>query len=103
MKKFTWFIASVATLLAMTSLGPTARAQVTVDMSRMTCADYLALAPEQARMLAAWMSGWFNQKTGYVWVNLQAYNRNVANVTSWCASYPNHLVMDGLHRATQSQ
>lgn len=77
-----------------------ATAQLSVDLSRITCADYLALPPERARMLAAWMSGWFNQKTGYVWVDLGAYSRNVANVTAWCASYPGELVMTGLQRAT---
>src|SRR6478752_3041632 len=48
----------------------------------------------------AWMSGWFNQKTGYVWVDLDAYARNVANVTRWCETYPDQLVMNGLQRAT---
>ena len=71
-----------------------------VDLSRTTCADYLALPPERARVLAAWLSGWFNQKTGYVWVDLDAYARNVTNVTQWCASQPDQLVMTGLQRAT---
>ena len=58
-------------------------------------------APAQSgSMLAAWMSGWFNQKMGYVWVDLDAYARNVANVRLWCETYPDQLVMNGLQRAT---
>ena len=64
-----------------------AQAQIMIDMSRITCSEYFALPPNQARMLAAWMSGWFNQKMGYVWVDLDAYARNVANVRLWC-EYP---------------
>ena len=45
-------------------------------------------------------SGWFNQKMGYTYVNLQAYERNIANVTTWCATNPGELVMTGLQRAT---
>ena len=37
-------------------------AQVSIDMARVTCADYLASAADSA-VFSAWMSGWFNQKT----------------------------------------
>jgi hypothetical protein len=48
------------------------------------------------------MSGWFNQKTGHVTVNLDAYERNVANVRSWCVTNPNETVIAGLQRATNT-
>lgn len=76
------------------------QAQLMVNMSLVTCAQYLAMPPDQSGIFSAWMSGWFNQKTGYTYVNLEAYARNVANVKSWCASNPGELVMTGLQRAT---
>ncbi len=97
-RKLVWYL-----LFAATILPSTAGAQVMIDMSRMTCADYLALPPDQSRIFAAWMSGWFNQKTGYVWINLEAYARNVASVTQWCAANPQELVMTGLTRATTAK
>jgi hypothetical protein len=78
-----------------------AQAQVKIDMNLVTCAQYVAMPPEQAANFAAWMSGWFNQKQGYVWINLQAYERNVANVRAYCAANPNDTVMAALQRATQ--
>lgn len=72
----------------------------TIDMSRVTCAEYLAMPPGQSATFSAWMSGWFNQKNGYVFVDINAYERNVANVKSWCASDPSETVMAGLQRAT---
>jgi hypothetical protein len=83
------------------SLPSIAQAQIMIDMSRITCSEYFALPPNQARMFAAWMSGWFNQKMGYVWVDLDAYARNVANVKQWCETYPDQLIMNGLRRATE--
>ena len=95
MRKLTFGLA-----VAISILPSAGRAQVTLDMTQMTCANYLAMSPDQARVFSAWMSGWFNQKTGYVWVDLDAYARNVANVTQWCATYTDQPVMNGLQRAT---
>jgi len=81
----------------------TVRAQVMIDMSKVTCADYLAMPPDKSRIFSAWMSGYFNQKLGYAWVDLNAYARNIANVKQWCTSYPNETVMTGLKWATAKQ
>ncbi len=78
----------------------TSQAQVAVDMSLLTCGQYLAMSPDQSRIYAAWMSGWFNQKMGYTYVNLEAYERNVANVKAWCGTNPNELVMTEVQRST---
>ena len=48
----------------------TVRAQVTINMSRVTCAEYLAMNDEQSNVFGAWVGGYFNQKTGYTWVDL---------------------------------
>jgi len=77
-----------------------AHAQLTIDMSSVTCAQYLAMSPAQSADFSAWMSGWVNQKNGYVFVDLNAYARNVASVKSWCALNPAQTVMAGLQRAT---
>lgn len=78
-----------------------AGAQIKIDITLVTCAQYRAMPPEEAANFAAWMSGWFNQKQGYVWINLQAYERNVANVKAYCAANPDDKVMAALERATQ--
>lgn len=78
-----------------------ASAQVSIDMTRVTCQQYLSFPDENARVFNAWMSGWFNQKTGSVSVDLNAYARNVENVRQWCASNPQASVFAGLTRATQ--
>jgi HdeA/HdeB family len=77
-----------------------ANAQVMFDTTRVTCADYLAMSPTDARLFSAFISGWFNQKTGHVTVDLNEYERNVANVRSWCATNPRETVFAGLQRAT---
>ena len=87
-------------ILAGIAAPATSQAQIAVDMSRLTCGQYLAMPPDQSRIYAAWMSGWFNQKMGYTYINLEAYERNVASVEAWCGTNPGELVMTGLQRAT---
>ena len=77
----------------------TGHAQATLDTTRITCADYLAMSPGQASIFSGWMSGWFNQRFGYVWVGLGDLARNVASVRQWCATYPRETVMAGLERS----
>src|SRR4051812_41453835 len=68
-------------------------AQITMDMSRLTCADYSAMSAGQARIFSAWMSGWFNHKLGYVSVGFDDFARNVASVSQWCLSNPQETIM----------
>lgn len=86
--------------LAAMSAPSVSRAQVVIDMGKVTCGEYLAMTPEGEKVFSAWMSGWFNQKKGFTTVDLDAYARNVANVKKWCASNPKDSVMGGLQAAT---
>jgi hypothetical protein len=77
-------------------------AQVTINMSRVTCADYLAMNDEQSNVFGAWVGGYFNQKTGYTWIDLDAQRRNVENVKAWCATNSREFIMTALARAAES-
>lgn len=74
-----------------------------VDMARITCAEYLAMSPRDDAIFSAWMSGWFNQKKGYVALDLDVYKRNVSSVKAWCANNPTQSVMASIERVTTSQ
>ena len=87
-------------LFIIVTLPSAAQAQLIIDMNRLTCAQFLAMSPQQARIYSAWMSGWFNQKTGYACVDLNDYERNFANVRQWCTTSQGQTVMEGLKRST---
>lgn len=93
----------LAAFAAASLFAPAAQAQVMIDTTRITCAEYLALSADDSAIFSAWMSGWFNQKIGYVTVDLEAYARNVASVKQWCSSNPQQTVMAGLQRATSGK
>ena len=89
-------------LLLAGALTPTAgQAQVMLDMSRVTCADYLAMPPHDAAVFAAWVSGWMNQKAGYTWIDFGGYEKNIASVRQFCAANPQAIVMSSLKPAAK--
>jgi hypothetical protein len=85
--------------VAMTFTPGSSQAQVTLDMSRITCADYVGMLPAQARIFSAWMSGWFNHKWGYTTMGLDDFASNVASVRQWCTASPQATVMGALERS----
>jgi HdeA/HdeB family len=83
------------------SLVPSAgQAQVTLDVTQVTCANYLAMSPNQAREFFAWMSGWFNQRFGYITVGFDDFARNIASISQWCSGNPQATIMAALERST---
>src|SRR6516162_4185375 len=57
-----------------------AHAQIGIDMTSVTCAQYLAMPTERSRVFSAWMSGWANQKAGRTMVYLDAFNKNIETI-----------------------
>jgi hypothetical protein len=89
----------ISLVVAATITPDSSQAQVTIDMSRITCADYVAMSASQARIFSAWMSGWFNHKWGYTTMGLDDFARNVASVRQWCTTSPQATVMGALERS----
>ena len=94
MRKMVFFLA-----LAAAFVPGSGHSQVTLDMTRITCANYVAMPPDQARIFSAWMSGWFNQRFGYVTVGFEDFARNVASVRQWCTGRPQESIMSALERS----
>jgi len=100
MRMFRSCVLAVHLALVGTTLPSVAMAQFTVDASRVTCAEFLVMPPDQSRILAAWLSGYFNQKAGYAWINFEVFEQNIAGIRQRCASRPDELIMSSLQQAT---
>jgi hypothetical protein len=102
MRVFAFGLASAAALVSSAAQAQ-GKSEGKVDMARITCAEYLAMSPRDDAIFSAWMSGWFNQKKGYVTLDLDVYKRNVSSVKAWCANNPTQSVMASIERVTTSQ
>ena len=76
-----------------------ANAQLTIDMGRITCDQYLAMSPSRSNDFSAWMSGWFSFKNDRPFVDIVAHQKNIASVKEWCRLHPRESVMTGLKNA----
>jgi HdeA/HdeB family len=86
--------------LALAALTPSlSQAQMKIDMSKITCEQMLAMLPDDQADFAAFMSGWFAQKSGRTFVDLGLSKKNIASVHDWCASNKSESVMAGVNRA----
>lgn len=73
-----------------------AHAQTTIDMARITCAQYLAMPPSMSADFSAWMSGWIAYQERRTFIDVLKYQKNVESVRSWCRLRPQAGVMDAL-------
>ncbi len=98
MKKLIYALALVGALAPSLS-----QAQVKIDMTRITCGDVLAMSPDLQSDYAAWMSGWFAQKSGRTFVDVGLFHKNVDSVMNWCQSNKSKSLMAGLQRAFEKK
>ena len=76
-----------------------AQAQVMIDMSKVTCADYLAMPPNQSRTFSAWMSGYFNASRNQPTVDLSRFAANKSRVEKYCKRRKNENLMNAIQKA----
>jgi len=70
-----------------------ARAQVSIDMSKITCKQFIESYDAQAVAIAVWMSGYFNGKRGVTVVDPSKFEANATKVETYCRSNPNVTLM----------
>jgi acid stress chaperone HdeB len=74
-----------------------ARAQVTLDLSKVTCEQYVGYKITDPQNIAIWLSGYFNGKRGNTIIDTQGFNANTKKLQDYCIRNPATPVM----RATE--
>lgn len=85
--------------------GSVAQGQVTVDVSKITCEQFLFSKMDQ-KTLATWLSGYYHGKRNSTVINLQDVKNNAKSVRSFCFQSSNlkTLLVDAVERvASKSQ
>jgi acid stress chaperone HdeB len=88
---------AMAAVLAASSAMP-ARAQVIVDMSLITCDQFLKSPPERKDVLAAWMGGYFSATKNLSTIDARYFARNTTKVSSYCNKAKNETLMSAIQR-----
>jgi len=80
-------ILAAALLMAVTAL-PT-KAQTILDMSLITCQQYFDAAPEQQKLIAWWMRGYFSAAKNLSVIDFRYVDYNTKIVTAYCRKKQN--------------
>ena len=73
-----------------------ARAQLSVDVTRATCSDFIAMPADQARLFSAWISGYFSQKVGRVLLDFGKYDASGERLRVWCRVHSDDTIMKAI-------
>ena len=88
----------VFTAVTMAGAAMPAKAQVMVDMSLVTCRQYLESDPDRQGILAAWMGGYFSATKNLSTVDLRYTERNIKVVTKYCKSHKKETLMKAVQK-----
>src|SRR5262245_1044901 len=69
-----------------------AHAQVTVDVTKVNCDQFVHHKISEPRLIAAWLSGYYNAKRNNRVIDLQALEENMSKVTNFCSDEKNFKV-----------
>jgi acid stress chaperone HdeB len=70
-----------------------ARAQVTLDLSKVTCDQFVGYKITDPQNIAIWLNGYFNAKRGNTIIDTQEFNANTKKLRDYCFRNPATPVM----------
>ena len=78
----------------------TASAQVVVDVSKITCDQYVHSKITTPNLIAAWLSGYSHAKRNNLIIDLASFEENVNKLTNYCYDEKNFKVpiMEAIER-----
>ena len=75
---------------------PAPQAQVTVDVSKITCDQLLMEKPVPAKYVVLWLSGYYNGKHNNTIIEPEAMDQNEQKVDFYCNFHREVTVMDAV-------
>jgi len=73
--------------------------QVKIDMSLITCKQYLSSDAERREMIAYWMSGYLRASLGQPVFDFQRFANNKRAVENYCKKHGGETVMSAIQSA----
>jgi acid stress chaperone HdeB len=70
-----------------------AQAQVTIEVAKITCLQFVSGEIGQPRTVAAWLSGYYHGKKNSTSVDKQAFEGNLDRLTNFCRTGNNGKIL----------
>jgi acid stress chaperone HdeB len=73
-----------------------AQAQVSIDISKITCDQFTLFRITDPRNIAIWLHGYFSGKRGNTLIDTQVFNENFTKLKDYCSANPRLMVMQAV-------
>jgi acid stress chaperone HdeB len=73
-----------------------AKAQMTIDVDKITCDQFLAGKVADSRSVAIWLSGYYHGTRNNTVLDVNALQSETQDVMDYCISHPNMILMDAI-------
>src|SRR6266404_5931687 len=83
----------VSALIFALGTAPAARAQVMLDVSKITCEQFAGYKITTPQNIAIWLSGYYNGKRSNTVIDMQKFMENTKALERYCIQNPQILVM----------
>ena len=83
-------------VLALTFTATSASAQVLLDVSKITCWQFVTYKVTNPRLIAIWVSGYYHGKRGDTVVDTQDIEAKADKVEEYCTKNPDVPMMDAV-------
>ena len=84
---------TIATFVIAFGLCPAARAQVTIDVAKITCDQFTLYKITDPQNIAIWISGYYHGKRNTTLVDTQELAANLRKIKDYCNLKPNETVL----------
>lgn len=96
---FSQFAILIVLVLVGSMAASKVKAQVTLDVAKVSCSQYLASKFAPRTYVALWLSGYFHGKNNDTRINLGATDANTQKVDDYCQGHQKEMVMDAVTNA----
>src|SRR5262249_35188314 len=90
------FVGAVSALIFALSAVPAARAQVMLDVSKITCEQFAGYKITTPQNVAIWLSGYYNGKRGNTVIDVQKLLADTKTMERYCIQNPQIRVMSAV-------
>lgn len=75
---------------------PAARAQMTIDVAKITCNQFLAGKVADSRSVTIWLSGYYSGTRRNTVLDVNALQSDAKDIMDYCISHPDAILMNAV-------
>jgi hypothetical protein len=91
-----WYSMSFLALSTILGASAPASAQMTIDVTKITCDQFLGGKVADSRSVSVWLSGYYHGLRGNAVLDVNALQQDSHAVMDYCITHPSVILMDAV-------